>query len=244
MLKMIRANIQRYGRHLYNVMGEESPRVLYTIGLHEKVGLEIVLAGCVAVPVQVAAELVNRIGGALEEGVPPEELSLALSSTFGSFRLGPVHPSWSQRLLLGALDYYGLSHIKAFQVLPEPEKRSIDVPDMTIPFSPTTHPVWKWFEEKWPYHIEPHCRVITNLDALRGRAVSDIFRTGEREWDMISGVAPEIPVDQFLHVPLALLLAYDAELEVALTIPLGTGLFREYDSQGVLGPWKPRPPGE
>jgi len=43
----IRENIARSGQHIYVVLGGETPRFAYTIGVSESVGVELILAGAI-----------------------------------------------------------------------------------------------------------------------------------------------------------------------------------------------------
>lgn len=236
MIQRIRANIIQSGRHIYAVMGEESPRYLYTIGLKERVGVEIVLTGQSTLPLQAAHHLVNLISDELQRGTAPKDLSVSLEP-YGPFTLGEVHPSWSQRLMLGVLDFYNCKSFRALQVLPPSEQRTIDTADMSKPFSPSEHPVWQWFEAPWPYPVSSSSRVITNHDALKGYAVTELVRWEDDGWEMFCGPAPEIPEEDMVVVPLAILLAFDPTLEAALSLPIGVGLYREFEDDGP-GLWQ------
>jgi hypothetical protein len=44
-------------------------------------------------------------------------------------------------MLLGALDYYDLKRIKAFQIRPDREHWTIDIPNMNEPWNPTVQPI-------------------------------------------------------------------------------------------------------
>jgi len=233
----IRSNIEKFGRHVYCVAGGESPRFLYSIGLSVKTGFEIVLAGQVQIPSDAGAALINTMAKSLESGKSVKKLSVEFRK-FGRFTLGPVHPSWSGRMALGALDYYDRSEIKLMQVLPEPDRATIDIPPMMEPFNPDQHKVWQWLDGNWPYSIPADTSVITNLDALQGYAISELVRWEEGEWEMFSGPGPEVPDDELFRVPLATLLAFDKSLEAALELEVSTGLFREFDDQGKEGPWQ------
>jgi hypothetical protein len=233
----MRSNIERHGCHIYNVMGGESPRYAYTVGLRERFGMEVVLAGLVTMPVSTAARLLNTLTGLLQQQ-RPEEISVTVEG-FGKFTLLQTDPSWNDRLLLGCYDYYQTDKVRAWQLVPvDEETRTIDVPDMTRPFSPEHHAVWRWLDGGWPHAIPATVQVVTNLDALLGYAVSELMRWEELEWEMFSGPGPDVPEDQMHVVPLATLLAFDSSLSPALEIPVGSGLFREFE-EDVPGRWQP-----
>lgn len=235
-LQLISENIKNSGRHIYSVMGGESPRYLYTIGLAEKRGLELVLPGFAHLSTRFCAELLNQIADGLENGGEPSSWSLE-HTDLGQLSLCPVHDSWATRLLLGATDYYGHSEFKAWQIVAEQERSTIDVPNLSLPYSRDTQPVWQWLDGGWPYQVSSDSVAVTNLDALRGYGISELVRWEELEWEMFSGPAPEIPENELFKVPLATLLAFDPTLVEALDLPLGEGLFRHYEDDGP-GPWK------
>jgi len=230
----IRANINRFGRHIYTVVGKSSPRFSYTIGLREKTGFELVLAGGVNLPSSIVAQLLNLVAVELEAGTDPT----VSVEPHGKFHLEPVDPSWVNQLLLGALDYYQGAEIRALQVVPEPDRLTIDIPKMSEPYRPNAHPVWKWLDAPWPFSVAPDCATTTNLDALLGYAVTELMRWGEDEFEMFSGSGPDTPREHLYQVPLCLLVAFDPSLERALSLPIGTGLFREYQADAA-GPWMP-----
>jgi len=235
-LETIEQNIQKSGRHIYSIMGGESPRYLYTIGLHEKRGFELVLPGMATLPISEGCGLLNAIADELEQGGDPKSFTLE-SKVFGRFSLKPVHESWVKMLLLGAIDYYSTDKIKAYQVVPEQEKGTIDIPSMAFPYSKDTDPVWRWAEGGWPYQVPSSSRVLTNTDALFGFAVNVLTRWEHDEWEMFSDSGEEITLEDMHPVPLATLIAFDPTLEAALEVPIGEGLYREFDGEKA-GPWQ------
>jgi hypothetical protein len=49
MLKLIRANIAKYGHHITLVAGGEIPRFTYTVGISQIISAELIFAVCGAV---------------------------------------------------------------------------------------------------------------------------------------------------------------------------------------------------
>lgn len=237
MKRQIADNIRRHGRHLYSIQGGESPRYSYTIGMTEKGLPELVLAGCITLPIQAVGNLLNRACKELERIQDPDKVKVAVDG-FGSFHLEPVHSSWSRLMLLGAYDHYKTNEITAYQIRPEAEFETIDLPDMWQAYDPGEHRVWQWLDGGWPYRQSSDTWVVTNLDALRGYAISELFRWEEDVWELYSGPGPEVPQAELFAVPLATLLAFDPTLEPVLELEVGTGLFREHDDEGQPGPWE------
>jgi hypothetical protein len=183
----IEQNIRRHGHHLYIVGGGCAPRFAYTIGLREALGGELVLAGATYFLVEevqcIIDELARRVGAS-----PGVERWPVFGS--GSFRLAPVAPSWSKRLLLGANDYYGVEAVPAWQIVPDGEHTTVDVPDMSVELGSRFEPVWQWLDARWPHEVAGDLGVTTNLDALRGEPITELTRWEADEWEMFSGAGP------------------------------------------------------
>lgn len=236
-LATIGENIAKSGHHITSVLGSESPRFLYTIGLTKTFGSELILAGCATLGSRRAGRLLNLVAERLTTGEHPSSLNLEFEE-FGSWTLGEVDPSWVAPCLLGVLDFYQVREARAWQLLPVEEKRTIDIPDMSLAFAPETHRVWKWLQGGWPYSVSANSVAITNLDALQGYAISELVRWEQEEWEMFSGPGPDVPKEEMFPVPLATLLAYDSSLEAALELKIGAGLYREFSENGQAGDWQ------
>lgn len=238
MIDLIRSNIQKFGRHVYSVRGGESPRFLYTIGLFEKSGAELLFAGGAIFDERAVGSVLNTVARLIEEGADPSQLRIE-TQALGPVRLIRVDPSWVSKLLLGALDYYDVKDLPTWQIVPiETEKVSIDIPNTAEPYSPTGHPVWRWLDGAWPYDIPRDGVAITDLDMMLGYAASEVMRWESAEWEIYSGEKPEYEEDAY-RVPLATLLAFDASLEPAVDLRIGRGMIRDYDDNGRAGPWEP-----
>ena len=234
----IRADIEESGRHVACVSGGQSPRYLYTIGLSAKVGFELVFAGQAQIPNQVATSILHSIAKELESGKSVKKLRVD-NRKFGSFTLSEAQPTWSRRMLSEVAIYYEGKDIRAMQVLPEPERATIDIPPMEEVFDPGRHRVWQWLDGNWPYEISAQAQVVSNLEALQGYAVSELVRWEDSEGQMFSGPGAEGADDELVNLPLATLLGFDKSLEAALNLEIQSGLYREFDEQGQEGPWQP-----
>lgn len=236
MLDLIRRNIETFGRHVYVVRGGESPRFVYTIGLKERANCELVFAGGAIFSDRTVGRILNTISQRIEAGAAPGGLEVTIES-IGTFRLAPVDPDWVARLLLGALDYYDIETVTAWQVVPmDEEQRFIDIPDMSRPWSPDVQFVWRWLEGGWPYEIPQSSVALTDLDAMLGYSASEVMRWEETEWEIYSGEKPDREDDAY-RVPLATLIAFDASLEPAVHLRVGRGLIREFSADGEAGDW-------
>lgn len=238
MRALIHQNIQTHGRHVYSVTGGHSPRFVYTIGLYEKAGAELLFAGGALFDTRAIASALNRAAQLIEEGAEPSQLRLD-SDQLGPLTCVQADPSWGSRLLLGALDHYDLPGIPVWQLVPDdPEKTSIDIPDTRVPFSETAHPVWRWLEQECPHALPQDSIAITDLDLLLGYSASEVMRWDNAEWQIYSGDKPDSAANTY-HVPLAILLAFDDTLLPAVDLAVGRGLIREFDANGTAGPWTP-----
>ena len=107
-LATIKSSIRTRGYHVHVIDGAPAPRFAYTIGLHQKFGIELVFAGGLFFAFDemlgVVKEFARRIGSGEGSALSSIELD-----GLGRFSLQEVEPSWGPRMLLGALDYYGSS---------------------------------------------------------------------------------------------------------------------------------------
>jgi hypothetical protein len=159
--------------------------------------------------------------------------SLAVDGV-GSFQVGRVHHSWAKELLLGAFDFYGRDDVAALQLVPEAEAWTIDVPDLSAPWSGASEPVWRWLKEPWGLDVSPMSTAVTNLAALRGEPISQAARWEETDWEIFAGAGPDVLNEDMRVVPLATLLGFDPSLEPVTQLEVGSAIRRE-----PPGPWEP-----
>jgi hypothetical protein len=236
-LKEIQSNIAELGRHVYVVSASPTPRFAYTIGCSEVLGAEIIFAGASFYSLDEVVKIINYIAVNLQSQDAAEATSFEVSSC-GSFSLRSVDISWVKMLMLGALDYYQKSSIPAIQIVPDEAHWTVDVPDLTEPWSSITAPAWQWLREPWMFPVPSKSTAITNLDALRGERITEAMRWEEGEWELFAGAGPEVPKDSIRVVPLGTLVAADASLEPVVNLRIGDGLWRDVDS--MWHPWVTR----
>jgi hypothetical protein len=51
--------------------------------------------------------------------------------------------------MLAAMDLYGNTSIRAWQIVPEPADWTLDIPDMRKPWSAAEEPVGQWMRVPW-----------------------------------------------------------------------------------------------
>jgi hypothetical protein len=158
----------------------------------------------------------------------------------GSFTLREVHCSWAEKLMLGAFDYYKRRNISALQIMPDKAHWTIDVPDMTGEWSPSSTPVWRWLEMKWNFPVPNDSTVATNLAALRGERITEVMRCAEDEWEMFAGSGLDVTQDDMRVVALGTLVAADNSLVPCVRLGVDEGLWRENDQNSEWHTWRKR----
>ena len=231
-LERIRANIARHGHHVYTVSGGgQLPRYLYTIGLSERIGAELILAGAIFFMGKEALRIVDTI--ATEWGSSKTSYTI---EPLGRFSLRKADLSWTRPLMLGAVDFYGNPSVEAWQILPDPAHWTLDIPDMRELWSASGAPVWQWKHVPWSFSAPRSSTAATNLAALRGERVTEAARWEEGQWELFAGEGPEVLEDEVRIVPLGTLLGADPSLLAVTSLPIGGALIRDSD-EGEWEPW-------
>jgi len=233
-LHEIRQHIAERGHHTYVVTGDGVPHYGYTIGLSDSIGAELILASAYFYRLDEVASVIRSI---VEELRPPVawETQTIRTSQWGTFSLRKVDMSWAKNLMLGVFDYYHVNVIKAWQIVPDETHWTVEIPDLSKPWSPSAAPGWQWLQEKWTYPIPRDSVALTNIDALRGGRVTEVMRWEEDEWEIFAGAGPDITEAERRVVPLGILLGADPSLIPAVDLPVGTGLWRDQESE--WHPW-------
>ncbi|SOD17747.1 DUF4262 domain-containing protein [Pedobacter xixiisoli] len=226
LLKIIRNNIQGHGYHLNIVSSPTEPRYAYSIGFHEKFGFELIFAGGLYYLEQDLFTIFDNIKSQIEGSIT-ELGSANFETDLGTFSLQNVDTSWSKIMGLGAFDYYQNKDIVFFQVLPDEEHHTLEIPDMSIVRSHDTAPIWKWLDKEWDLPVPIGATVATNIEVLFGDAVTELMRWEEDEWEMFSIPGPDVEEEATRIVSIATLISIDPTLNSTITIEVGKGLWRE-----------------
>jgi len=179
-LEEIRQNIAEHGFHVYAVTGCGEPHYGYTIGLSESLGVELILPGAYFYDLEDVGKVIRSVAGELR--APVTETTQIKAGSWGVFSLRKVDTSWAEALMLAVFDYYRVKTIEAYQILPDEEHWTIEIPDLSRPWSPLLAPAWRWSYEPWTYPIPRDSVALTNLDALRGKRITEVMRWDEDEF--------------------------------------------------------------
>jgi hypothetical protein len=216
---------------MYMVVGDQTPRFAYTIGLHETLGHEYIIAGCAFYREAELADVINTVAkNALKShSSPTTSKPVAEFGKFGSFSVRDVHESWARKLALGAFDHYENQAIRFFQIIPDKEHHTIDVPDMEQPWG--NDPVWQWMDSSWPDEIPESATVIADLGALQGYYITECTRWESDEWEMFAADAQELQQEDMRRIPLGILLGTDPTIAEVLMLEVGVLAYRSYEEQ-------------
>jgi hypothetical protein len=228
----IRENIARSGQHIYMVLGGTTPRFAYTIGVSESVSVELILAGAIFYMRDDVEKIILNTVAHLKAS---RDRKLVEVAGLGSFTLREIDSSWANELMLGVFDYYQRKDIPALQIVPDQDHWTIDVPNMSVPWSAPQEPVWKWLREPWAYPVRQDSTAVTDLAVLRGERITEACRWEEDEWELFAGAGPDVAKDEMRLVALGTLLAVDPSLEAVVSLAIGTGLWRDASSE--WHPW-------
>lgn len=235
MLKLINRNIQQFEFHIYFVTGGAIPRFAYTIGLRESIKVELIIAGAIYYTGDEVKRVIKSIYHQLKKGGKFD--SVFEVDELGLFTLKQIHESWSNSLLLGALDFYKISRIDGFQIVPDETHWTFDIPNLEKVWSATAEPIWQWLHEEWAYPVSPKSTATTNLDALRGGRITEAARWEEDEWEIFAGPGPDVDFEDSRVVPLGTLIAADPSLYPVVELEIGKGLWREDTEGSEWNPW-------
>ncbi|TWB23359.1 uncharacterized protein DUF4262 [Nitrospirillum amazonense] len=238
-IDQIRQSIRQYGYHAYLVSGGDIPRFAYAVGICDIIGYEIIFGGGAYYSANDIFSIIGTLARGYLRGDEVGETSFSVDGV-GGFSLQPVHESWVHHLMLGALDYYNDKTVSAVQVCPDEHHRTIDVPDMSREFSPCDEPVWRWVIEPWTFPAPSGTVALTNLEALRGRQVTEAGRWEADHWEIFAGPGPDVSEGDARAVPLGTLIGFDPSVASLLPLNVGEARWRE-EGETRWREWKAKP---
>lgn len=222
-LELIKKNISKYGYHVTLVNGGQHPHYAYTIGLYKKYGFELVIAGG-----YISTGSYERTFDLILKGL---NSGLSLDSIYESESIGEtlklleVHSSWKKKMILGVYDYYNNNNVKAFQVIPNSE-RLLDTPNMNKPWNEDDS-VWNWLDKEWNENVPKNAYSITNIEFLKGEAITEVMRWEDEYWEMFVGDSTNIPDEDVRILPIGAMIGIDESLKTTINLKNGNGLWRE-----------------
>jgi len=225
-LSRIHSNISEHGHHVTVVTGGELPRFAYTIGGKSTVGAEFIFAGGEHYSQAQIGEIIGEIISLAKRESDWHNHSVGIG-LLGSFSISKADTSWSKLLLLGAFDYYNQTEIAVWQILPDGQHHTLDIPDMSQVFDVASEPVWQWLSRKWDYPIPCNSMSLTNLKVLFGEKATEVMRWDKDEWEIFSGAGPDTPKEDMRMIPLGTLIGIDKALEIAVHLDIGKGVWRD-----------------
>jgi len=221
--EVIEENINKYGHHITFVIDAVEPRYAYTIGLNGQMGFELVFAGGIYFMKNEVTEIINSIVDQLKNLTTSDEFNL---KSYGIFKLSRTHTSWSKLMMLGVFDFYNINTVQAFQIVPDNNHSTLDIPDMSNEWNESSSPVWKWLAKDWEYSVPKDSKVITNIDSLRGHKITEVMRWENDEWEAFAGSGPDIEKKDVRVVSLGTLLSIDPTLKPIINLEIGKGIWR------------------
>jgi hypothetical protein len=221
----VKRNIQKHGFHIYVIGKASYPRFGYTIGLTRSLGAELVLPGAAWFSGRDVGLIIHVIRNRLVED-RRFDAPIAVEG-FGSFTLRTAHRSWTRKLLLGALDYYACRDVAAYQIVPDEDHWTIDVPDLSVPLDAGRSPAWQWLREPWRHPVPASAYAITDLAALRGSRITQVARWEDDSWEIFATPGSQVPDEQLRVVPLGCFLASDPSMAPILDLAVGEAIWRE-----------------
>lgn len=233
-INIIKKNIKDFGFHLYSIDGGPSPRYMYSIGGIGKLKHELVAAGCHYYSSRQLKHVFKYLFNNHEDTVYDRGVIYDIPE-YGPFTLQKVHSSWVKILIFGALDYFELEDIDTMQIVPVGDNKTLDTPDMTIPWSEDHLNGWQWLEAPWRFSVPEDSVVVTNVSALKGQTITEVVRWEEGQWEMFAGHGPDLPKEELRHVSLGTMLGIDSSLIPSIDLKIEEGIWRpDLDSDWSL----------
>ncbi len=130
-------------------------------------------------------------------------------------------------MMLGVFDYYNTENINAYQIIPDSDHHTLDIPKMSNKFNVLSEPVWQWLVNKWDYAVPENSIAITNIDALKGATITEVARWEDNEWEMFAGAGPDVQKEDIRVISLGTMLGIDRTLFRVLGLAIGEGLWRD-----------------
>jgi hypothetical protein len=225
-LELIRSNIDKYHYHVTIVGSMTAPRYAYTIGLSDLFNFELIFAGGIIFLKDDLSLIFSTIVEELKNQKNTVNQKITIDGS-GAFSLSVVDPSWSKLMMLGVFDYYKISEITTFQIVPDPNHHTLDIPNMSNEWSISSEPVWQWLVREWDYDVPENSTVVTNIDAMLGESITEVTRWENDTWEMFAGAGSDVLKEDARVVSLGTILGIDKTLLPSINLDIGKGLWRD-----------------
>lgn len=199
-IQLISNNIQRHGYHVYAITTNPKEfSYIYTIGLTEKFGFEMIMAGWIKLDVNSQSMIIKHIIENLTK--EPKNFSqdyhgrhfilnnILLNQVESTLLVGleQVSNFWMEDLMIGALDYYQDRPITAFHVKPLQEDFWLmTIPNMSNPIVDNNNsPLWQcYFNEE--RDVGEKCNFYVDECVLRGKPILEVINFDNINWQLLS----------------------------------------------------------
>jgi Domain of unknown function (DUF4262) len=225
-LELIQSNIDKYEFHVTTVTSMTPPRYAYTIGLSNLLGFELIFAGGIIFLKDDLSLIFDTIVEELKTEKSMTDRNISVPG-LGTFSFSLVDSSWSKQMMLGVFDYYKAIDIVAFQIIPDADHRTLDIPNMSNEWNISSEPVWQWLVREWDFRVPENSTVVTNIDAMLGEAITEVMRWEHDAWEMFAGEGPELEKKDMRVVSLGTIIGIDKTLLPAINLDIGKGLWRD-----------------
>jgi len=225
--KTIEENIKNFSYHVTVVKQSEVPRYAYTIGIREKFNFELIIAGNENFIYEDILSIINLTYKSLDnEDIRTFKVRIP---KLGTFKLSKVHSSWIRKMMLGVYDYYNIDVFDVYQIVPDVDHYSLDVPDMSMEWICSEQPIWKWLDDdiEWDFKVPKNAKIITDIDALFGKRITEVMRWENDEWEGFTINGDEIDKDSIRVISIATIVGIDNSMLPILTLNIGKGLWRD-----------------
>ena len=208
------------------VNSKTEPRYAYTIGLSDLFKFELILSGGIIFLKDDLSLIFNTIVEEFKNGENATNQKITVGD-LGTFSLSMADSSWIKLMMLGVFDYYKKNDIVAFQIIPDLNHYTLDIPNMSNEWNASSEPVWQWLVHEWNYNVPENSTVVTNINALLGESITEVMRCENDEWEMFAGAGPDVAEKDARVVSLGTILGIDRTLLPAIDLDNGKGLWRD-----------------
>jgi hypothetical protein len=230
-IELIQSNIDKYEFHITMVNSTIVPRFAYTIGLSDLFGFELIFAGGIIFMKDELFLIFNSIVEELKKEKSAAGRKISIPA-LGTFSFSFVDSSWSKLMMLGGFDYYKINEIAAFQIIPDSNRYTLDIPNMSNEWNISSEPVWQWLVREWDYNAPENSTVVTNVEAMLGKSITEVMRWENDEWEMFAGAGQDVPKEDARVVSLGTILGIDKTLLPAIDLDIDEGLWRDSGDSG------------